>query len=646
MLLKALHDFAETRDLLEKVHLQDRRIHLLIPIDSEGELVTDGLMPLTSKDEKGKDFLGRKLRMPRFPGENNGGKAYFLAESCVAILGIDKKTGEGVSFKKKGNKKNPAKSFLHFWRRIEDAQKATSLPVFEALLQFRKRYLYVEGGRSTHRLSFIQLGETKSGENRIGARTISGNWEALEKLTLTFQVDGNFIFDPAPGDPLAQYWKRTYRTEAFSGDADSAKAGTPAQRGLCLVTEQTDAPTALSHKPRLLGIPGLTSGGYVVSFAKECPAFSSYGFKMGQNAPVSEEAAASYALALQEFLDSENHSLRIGSAVVCFWAPQREEESHFMAKMLSKADPKAVAEFLNAPWVGVDRRLIARDQFYSVTLSGNAARVVVRHWMQTTVEQARLHLRNWFLELDLRQLKAQKKPPLALKQLALAVVREPKDLQADIVTQLSRAALEGTAPPAMLLKPILYQFHSALVGDTPKKGRFPYSHSRFALLKLILNRNRKEGDPMIEPEIFETDDSAYNCGRLLAVLADAQAKAHEYGMEGPGVAERYFGAASVSPSSVFPLLLRLNRHHLEKIGKSEKYRSHAGFIEVDIQHIMALFKPEQTNRPPQFPRHLDLQAQGRFAIGFYQQKAFTDAERRDHMKRKSENADESKKEKK
>ena len=125
---------------------------------------------------------------------------------------------------------------------------------------------------------------------------------------------------------------------------------------------------------------------------------------------------------------------------------------------------------------------------------------------------------------------------------------------------------------------------------------------------------------MIQPEVFETDDPAYNCGRLLAVLAETQAKAHEYKLEGAGVAERYFGTASVSPSSVFPLLLRLNRHHLNKIRKSDRFGGHERFLEDAIQDILIKFRPEISNQPPRFPRLLDLQAQGRFAIGFYQQK--------------------------
>jgi hypothetical protein len=40
-------------------------------------LMGEALVPLFTKDAKGKDRLGRDLTMPRFPGENNGGKAFF-----------------------------------------------------------------------------------------------------------------------------------------------------------------------------------------------------------------------------------------------------------------------------------------------------------------------------------------------------------------------------------------------------------------------------------------------------------------------------------------------------------------------------------------------------------------------------------------
>jgi hypothetical protein len=71
----------------------------------------------------------------------------------------------------------------------------------------------------------------------------------------------------------------------------------------------------------------------------------------------------------------------------------------------------------------------------------------------------------------------------------------------------------------------------------------------------------------------------------------------------------------------------LNRHHLNKIRKSQRFAGHERFIQQQIEAVLSLFKPTKPGSPPMFPRTLDLQAQGRFALGFYQQTASDNAAR-------------------
>ena len=76
-------------------------------------------------------------------------------------------------------------------------------------------------------------------------------------------------------------------------------------------------------------------------------------------------------------------------------------------------------------------------------------------------------------------------------------------------------------------------------------------------------------------------------------------------------------------------------HPLEsrpKIRKSERYGGHERFIQEQIEAVLVLFKPARPGLPPTFPRTLDLQAQGRFALGFYQQNAAEAAARQAHKK--------------
>ena len=658
MLLRALYDLASERQLFDSVHLQNRPLHMLIPIGSEGVLEGKGVIPLYSKDAKGKERLGQERPMPRFPGENNGGKAYFLAESCSAIFGLDKETGEG-HLRQTGRQDNATKSFLHFWEQIRLAHERTSLPSLGALLKFRDRYLYDDRDRLRHRLPFIETRQSKTGKAEVGAVTSGGGWERLGKATLAFRVAGDLVFDANPDAPLTQYWKETYRKLAFSETDEEQDGGTKPTTGLCLITGQLNVPIARSHNPKILRIPNIGVGGRLVSFAQECPAFSSYGFEMGENAPVSEEAAPSYLLALQSLLDSDTHSLRVRPAVVCFWAKKQDQAANFIARMMRKPDPLVVSEFLKSPWAGLERSAAHLDQFYSVALSANAKRVVVRHWMQTTVQTAIERLHNWFADLAVvafgRESGAQvtrrreagapaaqkeEPPPLSINCLANTTVRDPGDLSSDAASQLYRAALERTRPPIVLVKRVLDRLTADLakyglgVLETPipsktlqairKAGQPvpPPGVTRFALLKLILNRNGKENDPVTKTELFETEDAAYNCGRLLSVFNSLQRSAHDGKLEGATIAERYFGSASSSPSAAFSILWRLHQHHLKKVRqKGEKGQKAAYRIKESIMQICSRFAPQAAGQPPEFPRTLTLVEQGRFALGFYQQEA-------------------------
>ena len=101
----------------------------------------------------------------------------------------------------------------------------------------------------------------------------------------------------------------------------------------------------------------------------------------------------------------------------------------------------------------------------------------------------------------------------------------------------------------------------------------------------------------------ERREVSYLLGRLFAVLEKGQLDA--LGKVNATIKDRFFSAASATPASVFPRLLRLSQHHIEK--------AEFGYVsERRISEIM-----EHINV---FPSHLNLQDQGLFAIAYYQQK--------------------------
>ena len=103
---------------------------------------------------------------------------------------------------------------------------------------------------------------------------------------------------------------------------------------------------------------------------------------------------------------------------------------------------------------------------------------------------------------------------------------------------------------------------------------------------------------------------AYQCGRLMAVLANLQYAA--LGDVGAGVVQRYYAAASATPALVLGRLTRLSQFHLGKLGKEKK--GLAITIDRQIADIWVKIKDD-------LPRTLSLDDQSLFAMGFYQQKA-------------------------
>ena len=104
---------------------------------------------------------------------------------------------------------------------------------------------------------------------------------------------------------------------------------------------------------------------------------------------------------------------------------------------------------------------------------------------------------------------------------------------------------------------------------------------------------------------------AYRLGRLFAVYERVQRAA--LGNVNTTIKDRYFGAASATPASVFPLLERNSANHLASLRKSEKVRL-AYWFDQEIDSIVGGLDTD-------FPRSLRLEEQGRFAIGYHHQRA-------------------------
>lgn len=402
---------------------------------------------------------------------------------------------------------------------------------------------------------------------------------------LTFRV-GNVI--PTDLARVQAFWA------AESGGKDSPIM-------TCLVTGEV-GPVAQRMPVKvkgLTGIGGQAAGTSLVS--ANASAFESYGLDNSLTSPISRDAGERFGKALNYLLSSERSRIYIGPTVYVFWT--REESEFDFASYLRQPDPQSVKRLLDSPRIGQKQYGVRPNDFYVLALSASGGRAVVRDWLETTVPRAEENLKRWFAAQRIVSARGETADPMGIYALAASAYRDAnKEMVPTIPTMLVRIALmSGYLPEDLLVRAVR---RTRADGDVTRP--------RAALMKLVLSYGRG-GEMMVddlESLNMEMRNPAYNCGRLLAQLEDLQRAAI------PGVkatiVDRYYGAASSSPASVFGTLMRQHQAH---IGKVRKERPGAG---TTIQDRIG----EITEKiGPTFPSTLTMREQAIFALGYYHQRA-------------------------
>ena len=102
----------------------------------------------------------------------------------------------------------------------------------------------------------------------------------------------------------------------------------------------------------------------------------------------------------------------------------------------------------------------------------------------------------------------------------------------------------------------------------------------------------------------ENNSTAYVCGRIFALLEYAQKSASKTVLDRT-IKDAYFSSACSRPASVFPRLMTLAQHHLEKADNGA--------------YINRLISEAVDKLDGKFPSTFSLEEQGEFIIGYYQQ---------------------------
>jgi len=393
----------------------------------------------------------------------------------------------------------------------------------------------------------------------------------------TFEYRGQLVHEA----PEVSAWFSATRQQA---DAAASQ---------CLVCGRMRPPVDKHPAIRVPG--GTTSGIALVSFNSN--AFESYGLDRNENAPVCRECADAYTTALNRLL-SARYTNPAGETLptryvrltpdttAVFWADAGEEVVDLFHNLFDAPNEDSVKALFEAPWKGRDAAE-PRGRFFCLAISGAQGRAVLRGVHTGTVEQVEENVRDYFSAMRVEGVGV-----LALFALLRAAALQGKldNLPPGVVGDMFLAIVSGRRFSRKLLD-------LAVERCRTERG---VTRERAALVRACLSF--KCGDREVKVSLDKDDlRPGYRMGRLLSVLEQLQRSQRQKAT----IVERFYGAASARPATVFPGLIRLAQHHLAK-------SSGGGFFQGRLGEVL--------DGVDGFPATLNLEQQGLFALGYYHQR--------------------------
>lgn len=559
MILKALYDYYQRKsEELPAFGCELKEIGFILVIDKDGNFLRFEDRRIDKKNAS--SFLVKK-----HVGRSSAPIANLLYDNCSYVLG----------YSTEGDIDSNAKYISVFKAKVEDLY--TKLPNNSAVSAIWKFY------------------QKNPAENLLKVQA-DPLWPEIEKnlnkkySTFSFLLEGETTIVAAQKDVI---------------NADEEKEGNEKEQ-LCLITgnhgKAVDVTTATM-------IAGSQATAKLVAFQVNS-GYDSYGKQKGFNAPISQKAEFAYTTALNHILSANSRNkFLVGNRTYLFWGSSnsngnQETESSIFAMFgfndSEEEDPNARIYQIRKVFEGIYSGSIKtdlNDRFYIAGLAPNAARIAIVYWAELPLKEFAHTILRHFEDMDIVDTRKEKKPYMGLKSILATVTLGGKSSEAtpNLPDAVIKSIFQGLPYPDTL-------YHSCLRRIRAEQS---VSITRAAILKAYLNRKYTNQKPIQIMLDKENTNQGYLCGRLFAVIDKLQNDANHI----HSIRERYMNAASSTPATVFATILNLSAIHANNLN-NEGSRI---FYDKLKQEIISKINADG------FPSHLDLQDQGRFFVGYYQQ---------------------------
>lgn len=563
-------------------------VSFAVNISLAGELLN--IIPLKIQDKSGKKFVPRPMIVPEQVKRANGINSNFLCDNGIYFFGLNAK-----------------------------GDKERAIKCFEAFKEVHIKYLSSVDSDEAHAvLNYIDKWDPNLAEEHETLKLYKE--ELLKGANLVFQYEANEKAFVHENLRIRETW------ESLHQESNSEQT----KMRQCLISGNRGSIARLH--PSVQGIKGGQSMGVsLVSF--NASAYESYGNEgaQGLNAPVSEYATFAYGTALKQLLTLKKHKLYIGDTTVVFWAETAKQVQQDCLSLFLEPtqlihavdnvnghkdegklslDPSALSEVRHIfEKIGQGKMVFdigdvidPATRVYILGLTPNAARASIRFFVEdkmgSFISKLLKHYQDMFIE---KQYETDYEIIPVWRLLMETVSDKSSDKASSplLSGSVMRSILQGSRYPESLYQAVMRRI----------KSDRNINYYRAAILKAcLIRKNINHEEEIIQMSLNEaTNKKAYILGRLFAVLEKAQEDAN------PGltatIKDKYFTSACSTPGVVFPILFKLSSHHIAK----------SDYGHVSDKRIKEIMERLDVEQDP-FPKHLSLDEQGVFVLGYYQQK--------------------------